>query len=229
MWSQGPGTSERGHHIMLPGTLDGNMTLGEVHSMSPIAGYHSLVSSLIPPREEPTDHLKFLIFMVIRLFMKDPSLSGDTQPPFLTAFQTRNVGASLYFPLSLCLVNHWDTGCCFLYFSQICLFLSTSALVQVLIHSPGHTNRLICSWHGSTGPCPWLQYWSMPVTVMPWVLSRGPLHGPATERSAWPRRGSGPGSTALAFFSSDWAMTCCYMILVSPLFFLLWTYINFLN
>lgn len=165
-----------------------------------------------------------------QMFMKDPSPSGDTQPSFLTAFQTRNVGAILYFPLSLCLVNHWDIGCCFLYFSQICLFLSTPALVWALIHRPGHTNRLTCSWHGPQGHvhgCS-VEVCQSQLCPEPWALSPGPLHGPATERSAWPSRGSGPGSAALAFFS-DWATTCCYMILVSPLFFLLWTYINFFN
>ena len=133
MWSQWPGTSERGHHIVLPGTPDGSMTQEspphEPHSRTLLA---CIQLNPAPRRaywssQVPDVHGH-------QMFMKDLSPRGDTQPSFLTAFQTRNVGASPYFPLSLCLVNHWDTGCYFLYFSQSCLFLSTSALAQALIH-----------------------------------------------------------------------------------------------
>ena len=202
--------------------------LGRVHPMSPTARHCSPASSSIPPE-------KSLLIVSSSWCSRASDVHERPQP------ERRH---STFLPRSL---PDQERGCQPLlpaipvssqslrYRMLFSVFLPKLPLSFHLCFSPGphplpgHTRRLICSWHGSTGPCPWLQCWSMSVTVMPWVLRRGPLHGPATERSAWPIRGSGPGSTALAFFCSDRAMPCCYMISVSPLFFLLWTYNDFLN
>jgi len=173
------GAQGRGHHTRLPGTEDGTRTLERVCPMNPRPRYCSPGSNLTPPGEEPFHHLKYLKFTHIGCFAKGPPRpSGNTQPSFLIALQTRNMGHSLHPSPSLSLVNHWEKRCYFLYFCQT--FPSTCASAQALIPHPGHPHRadLQLPWMCRAVPTTAALQYTVLVTALhpePWISA---MEGP---------------------------------------------------